>query len=139
MGVHSFPELLQHVGHHVEVVTYGNPSVNASIECADCDEVLVDFHAPRPPTQELLDTGKEPIFRTVFQVEVFSRGSLNLAARDDDPFNLKGINYEICEGECIGMVKETSSEQVPALDLESHLLRIGNDGHFFDDPDEDWE
>jgi hypothetical protein len=36
---------LQHVGHEVEVVTYGLPGekpVNVSIECVDCSTVLTD-------------------------------------------------------------------------------------------------
>lgn len=90
-----------------------------------------------------MDTDEPPVFRTVFQVEVFSKGPLELAVRDDDPFNLKAIDYEICEGDCIGMVDEVSSEQIPAADLEAHLIRIGNDGGFFDlpegDEDEPWE
>ena len=43
MGVWDFGSLLPHVGHDVEVVTYGDPAVNVAIECMDCNEVLIDF------------------------------------------------------------------------------------------------
>jgi len=42
MSVNSFEELEEHVGHHVEVVTYG-VDANVAIECEDCGEVLLDF------------------------------------------------------------------------------------------------
>lgn len=32
--------LSRHVGHHIEIVKYGND--NLSIECEDCCEVIVD-------------------------------------------------------------------------------------------------
>ena len=45
MSVSNFKELLAHVGHNIECVTYGNNDdiVNVSLECVDCDEVLLDF------------------------------------------------------------------------------------------------
>lgn len=43
MSVSSFKDLKHHVGHEVEVVTYGDPPVNVAIECLDCNEVLLDF------------------------------------------------------------------------------------------------
>lgn len=46
MGAHSFSDLIQHEGHNVVVVTYGDPAVNVAIECEDCGEVLTDFDAP---------------------------------------------------------------------------------------------
>ena len=43
-----FNKLKAHVGHNIEIVTYGLTSkeddqVNVSIECLDCNEVLIDF------------------------------------------------------------------------------------------------
>lgn len=34
----------RHVGHHIECVCYGDPNdpTNVSIECMDCNEVLID-------------------------------------------------------------------------------------------------
>jgi hypothetical protein len=77
------------------------------------------------------------IHRTVFQVEVFSRGPFVPNGGDSDPFDLAEINYAITEGGCIGMVERVSSEIVPADKVEAEMLRIGNDGTFFDD-DDDW-
>jgi hypothetical protein len=64
------------------------------------------------------------IHRTVFQVEVFSEGPLDLSRRDDDPF-------EINEGSCVGNVEEVESTVVPPEQIEANLTRIGNDGEFF--------
>jgi len=48
VSVQSFEELEYHVGHEVEVVTYGGPDslrrvLNIAIECIECSEVLLDF------------------------------------------------------------------------------------------------
>src|SRR5688572_25889929 len=74
----------------------------------------------------------EPIYRTAFVVEVFSRGPLQLSDRDDDPFGLLAINYEIVDGDCIGDVTQTEEEVVSPENLQAELVRIGNDGTFFD-------
>lgn len=44
----GFQELLDHVGHRIECVTYGTKGVpvNAAIECIDCGCVLLDFDSP---------------------------------------------------------------------------------------------
>lgn len=75
--------------------------------------------------------GKTTIYRTVFQIEVFSEGPLDVEVDDNDPFNLKEIAYAITEGDCIGNVEQISSEAVRPDEVKGHLLRIGNDGHFF--------
>ena len=43
MGVTSFEELMNHLGHDIEIVMYGNPPINVAIECLTCNEVLIDF------------------------------------------------------------------------------------------------
>lgn len=52
MAVANFQDLLEHVGHEIECVAYGdhlssNKSniVNVAIECVTCGVVLVDFDA----------------------------------------------------------------------------------------------
>lgn len=40
----SFSGLLEHVGHELECVTYGDPPENVAIECLDCGCVVVDFN-----------------------------------------------------------------------------------------------
>lgn len=72
------------------------------------------------------------IYRTVYQVEVFSEGPFQSASRDDDPFGLKDIDYAITDGDCIGNVELVSDEIVPPEKVEQELLRIGNDGTFFE-------
>lgn len=42
--IQNFEELCLHQGHVIRVVTYGWPiEQNVSIECADCNQVLIDF------------------------------------------------------------------------------------------------
>lgn len=46
MSVQSYEELFSHFGHNVEVASYadvGYTPANVSIECTDCNEVLLDF------------------------------------------------------------------------------------------------
>lgn len=38
----SYEGLLEHVGHDVEIVEYGDGN-NIAVECMDCCEVIVDF------------------------------------------------------------------------------------------------
>jgi len=46
MSVSCFKELMEHIGHRVEVVAYGDPAdpENVAIECTDCSEVLLDYN-----------------------------------------------------------------------------------------------
>lgn len=43
--VHSFTDLLPHIGHKIAVVGYSNNFIyqNVAIECEDCFQVLLDF------------------------------------------------------------------------------------------------
>lgn len=75
------------------------------------------------------------IHRTTFEVVVYSEGPLNLAFRDDDPFQLLAINYEINEGGCVGGVEEARDEIVEPKAIKDALIEIGNDGEFFDRAD----
>lgn len=76
------------------------------------------------------------IHRTTFTVEVFSPGPFVVPPTEDqDPFNLGYINYAITDGECIGHVEVTSTMVVPPEAVEGELLRIGNDGTFFNEED----
>jgi hypothetical protein len=43
MSAYTFSDLNRHVGHRIECVNYGDPPVNASVECMDCNEVILDF------------------------------------------------------------------------------------------------
>lgn len=80
----------------------------------------------------------QPIYRTVFQVEVFSRGPF-VPDEDnpEDPWNLEAINQAIVYGDCIGEVGTISTEVVPDEKVVDELVRIGNDGSFFEDPFDD--
>ena len=67
------------------------------------------------------------IHRNVFMVEVFSSVPIG------DDMTLSGIEYLITEGPGIGNFTHESTEVVPPGEVVAHLLRIGNDGSFFDD------
>ena len=64
LGVHSFHDLMNHVGHKIECATYGDEgdAVNVALECMNCHEVLLDFDRPRSyhglreQAKELLET-----------------------------------------------------------------------------------
>jgi hypothetical protein len=43
MGAANFEDLMEHDGHKIEIVTYGDPPVNVAVECADCQAVLFSF------------------------------------------------------------------------------------------------
>lgn len=80
--------------------------------------------------------GSDDIVRTVFTVEVFSRGAYEV--RDDDNLHdLEAIAYDISQGDHIGDVTWTSAEIIPTGKVAEHLLRIGNDGTFFANADAD--
>ena len=42
MASDSYNELMRHVGHDIETVTYGNHD-NVAVECNTCNEVLLDY------------------------------------------------------------------------------------------------
>ena len=78
------------------------------------------------------------VYKTVYQVTVLSEGELEIEIRDDDPFGLLALNYEIVDGHRIGMVECVTSEKVPEDEVKDKLVEMGNDGTFFDDgPDEE--
>ena len=68
MAVSTFNELKDHVGHHLDVTTYGTPDggiYNVAIECMDCNCVLLDFdnekvHARQCATCEKVFTNLTP-------------------------------------------------------------------------------
>lgn len=76
----------------------------------------------------------DSIYRTVYQVEVFSRGPFEPS---DEGAVLEEIAYAITDGDCIGDISEVSSELVAPERVRDELVRIGNTGEFFDfcDPD----
>jgi len=37
-----FDKIARHIGHNIEVGSYGDPIVNVAVECMDCYEVIVD-------------------------------------------------------------------------------------------------
>jgi hypothetical protein len=43
VAIRCMDELLEHVGHAIECVSYGMPPMNVAIECVDCHVVLVEF------------------------------------------------------------------------------------------------
>lgn len=53
MGVDGYGDLMEHKGHNIECVTYGDD--NVALECIDCNCVLVDFD--KYPDKEYDDGG----------------------------------------------------------------------------------
>ena len=43
MSVSNYKELKEHIGHKIEVVSYGENKENISLECLTCNEVILDF------------------------------------------------------------------------------------------------
>lgn len=48
MSATNYQDLINHFGHRIEVVTYGEDetkegALNVAVECVDCCEVLMDF------------------------------------------------------------------------------------------------
>ena len=37
-----YEKIARHIGHNIEVATYGDPIVNVAVECMDCHEVIAD-------------------------------------------------------------------------------------------------
>jgi hypothetical protein len=72
------------------------------------------------------------VYRTVYQIEVFSEEPFEARGDSTDPFDLQAISWAITDGECIGNVEQVTQEIVPTEKVKAELLRIGNDGHFFD-------
>lgn len=55
MSITNFDELMVHVGHNLECVTYGlprRPEANVAVECVACSVVLLDFDNPAPAAPE---------------------------------------------------------------------------------------
>lgn len=78
-----------------------------------------------------LDPRRDPqgqVHRSVYQVEVFSRGPFDTGMSEVSV--LAQIDYAISEDDCVGHVQLLSEEVVPAGELRGHLLRIGDDGSF---------
>ncbi len=49
MGVSTYGELREHIGHNIVCVAYGNQGedpLNVAIECEDCGLVILDFNKP---------------------------------------------------------------------------------------------
>lgn len=64
------------------------------------------------------------LYRTVFQIEVLSRGPY------DPNEDLEQINYDIVEGSCSGQVTKISSEAVTPEQMAELLTAQGSDPSF---------
>lgn len=69
MGVHTFDDLREHVGHDVHVSRYVSfdehgteHEVNVAIECETCYEVLVDFDKRERAKQVCSTCGSDEVF-----------------------------------------------------------------------------
>jgi hypothetical protein len=41
-----YEKIANHIGHNIEVASYGDPILNVTVECMDCHEVIVDVDSP---------------------------------------------------------------------------------------------
>jgi hypothetical protein len=46
MSVQNYNDLVEHLGHNLTVALYGN-GINATIECVDCYDILLDYDRER--------------------------------------------------------------------------------------------
>jgi hypothetical protein len=69
----------------------------------------------------------DTIVKTTITVTVLHR------AADVLPSSLKDVLYEMDEGFAVGWQTGRVSETVPADQVETELIAVGNDGAFFDD------
>ena len=51
MSTNTYEELMRHIGHEIETITYGNLD-NVAIECVTCYEVLMDYDKPEEGNNE---------------------------------------------------------------------------------------
>jgi len=51
MSADTYEELMRHIGHDIEAITYGNLD-NVAIECNTCYEVLMDYDKPEEENNE---------------------------------------------------------------------------------------
>ena len=50
-----YDKIVKHIGHNIEVASYGDPIVNVAVECMDCNEVIVDADPASVPFSPLAD------------------------------------------------------------------------------------
>lgn len=78
------------------------------------------------------------VHRTIIHFEVFSREPLNLSVEGRDLYDpLNDLIYDVTEGDKIGDWSIASVEELEGDELVEALVRIGNDGNFFDYPFDD--
>jgi hypothetical protein len=75
---------------------------------------------------------KTKIYKTTFKITVLTEDTpYVLSPNDNDPFGLKALDYDICDGDFIGDIEDLGSEVIPSNKVIDELLAIGNDGSFF--------
>lgn len=43
MSAYNYKTLSEHIGHNIECVSYGKQKQNVSVECVDCNEVIITY------------------------------------------------------------------------------------------------
>lgn len=75
------------------------------------------------------------IRRTVVRVELLRQGCSVEDEEGINPYDLTALQAVLKAPNCIGNIDvEVDDELVLPEDVEEELIRIGNDGTFFDDP-----
>lgn len=113
----SATTLLAHVGHPVEIVTYGDEPVNVSLECSECSVVLADhdlvtFSINEERTKEIENKGDQAM--TTEERE--SHEAQRLSWRPRSPWTLDAdrISDEVSEKLNNGYWEDEESEAAKA-------------------------
>ena len=59
-----YDKIVKHIGHNIEVASYGDPILNVAVECMDCYEVIVDADSVPLSLLPCCDHEHEPHFCT---------------------------------------------------------------------------
>ena len=59
-----YETIANHIGHNIEVASYGDPILNVAVECMDCYEVIVDADSVPLSLLPCCDHEHEPHFCT---------------------------------------------------------------------------
>ena len=78
------------------------------------------------------------IYKHVVQVTILSEEE-NLDKLLGNEWDLEEVNCAITSGDCIGSVSHESTDLVPDDQVEQELIKLGNDGCFFDVGENEYE
>src|SRR6266498_1765042 len=116
----DFERIRGHVGHHVVAVTYGNPPVNATLECETCGMVLYSADPTTPAAQPA----------TIWQFTLVQGGAVVQQVLAGEPLENEITNLAIVEtakalgiplGELISDQDDAWSELLETMRDQPHI------------------